>query len=280
MRKHKERLLFSIAGYKKGPRAMVSAGKNPHKQQYNRKWVYSAMLQMKDILVFVILFGANLLQAITGFAGTLISMPPTMKLIGVDEAKALLNAIAQISSLMIVITGWRKINWKEFGKMCILMVLGMLTGIWLFEKFPVNQLLIFYGIMIIVIALQKLFGKKEVRLPGAAMLLVIFAAGIIHGMFVSGGALLVIYAASVLHDKEEFRATIALIWVTIGCYITGVQVQAGHFNRHVIFLLLAGIIPVFLGTWIGTKLVKKIRQDVFMKITYVLLLLSGIMAIV
>lgn len=52
---------------------------------------------VKEILVFLILFGANLLQAITGFAGTLISMPPTMKLIGVDEAKALLNAIAQIS---------------------------------------------------------------------------------------------------------------------------------------------------------------------------------------
>ena len=35
---------------------------------------------IKEILVFLILFGANLLQAITGFAGTLISMPPTMKL--------------------------------------------------------------------------------------------------------------------------------------------------------------------------------------------------------
>lgn len=242
--------------------------------------MYSIVLQMKDILVFVILFGANLLQAITGFAGTLISMPPTMKPIGVDEAKALLNAIAQISSLMIVITGWKKINWKEFGKMFILMALGMLAGLWLFELFPVNQLLIFYGIMIILIALQKLFGKQEIQLPGPAMLLVIFAAGIIHGMFVSGGALLVIYAVSVLHDKEEFRATIALIWVTIGCYITGVQVQAGHFNPHVIFLMLAGIIPVFAGTWIGTKMVKRIRQEVFMKITYILLLLSGIMAIV
>ncbi len=238
------------------------------------------MLQMNDILVWVILFGANLLQAITGFAGTLISMPPTIKLIGVDEAKALLNAIAQISSLMIVITGWKHINWKEFGKMFVLMALGMLAGIRLFELFPVDQLLIVYGIMIILIALQKLFGKQEIRLPQPVMLLVIFAAGIIHGMFVSGGALLVIYAASVLHDKEEFRATVALIWVTIGCYITGVQVQVGHFNMHVIFLMLVGIIPVFAGTWIGTKLVKKIRQDVFMKITYILLLLSGIMAIV
>lgn len=235
--------------------------------------------EIKDILVFIILFFANLLQAITGFAGTLISMPPTMKLIGVDEAKALLNAIAQISSLMIVITGWRHINWKEFFKMFVLMAVGMMAGIKIFEIFPMDALLIFYGIMIILIALKKLFVHKEIKLPMVVMLLVIFAAGIIHGMFVSGGALLVIYAASALKEKEEFRATIALIWVTIGCYMTGVQVQVGNFNSHVIFLMLVGIIPVFVGTWIGTKLVKKIKQEVFMKITYVLLLLSGVMAI-
>lgn len=235
--------------------------------------------EIKDILVFIILFFANLLQAITGFAGTLISMPPTMKLIGVDEAKALLNAIAQISSLMIVITGWRHINWKEFFKMFVLMAVGMMAGIKIFEIFPMDTLLIFYGIMIILIALKKLFVHKEIKLPTVVMLLVIFAAGIIHGMFVSGGALLVIYAASALKEKEEFRATIALIWVTIGCYMTGVQVQARNFNSHVIFLMLVGIIPVFVGTWIGTKLVKKIKQEVFMKITYVLLLLSGVMAI-
>ena len=221
---------------------------------------------IKEILVFLILFGANLLQAITGFAGTLISMPPTMKLIGVDEAKALLNAIAQISSLMIVITGFRHINWKEFFKMFVLMAAGMVVGMKIFEVFPMQQLLTFYGIMIIV--------------PAVLMLFVIFAAGIIHGMFVSGGALLVIYAAGALKDKEEFRATIALIWLTIGCYITGIQFQAGHFNSHVWFLLIAGIIPVFAGTWIGTKLVKKLPQEIFMKMTYILLLLSGVMAIV
>lgn len=86
-------------------------------------------------------------------------------------------------------------------------------------------------------------------------------------MFVSGGALLVIYAAAVLKDKQEFRATVALIWVTTGCYITGTQVVTGNFNSHVIWLLLIGIIPVFVGTVIGTKLVKRIPQEIFMKLT-------------
>lgn len=224
------------------------------------------MFNIKDLIVFIILFGANLLQAITGFAGTLISMPPTIKLIGVGEAKALLNAIAQISSLMIVCTGFKHINWKEFAKMFICMIIGMAAGIKIFEIFPLHQLLILYGIMIIAIAIKKLLfsrtsktaSQNKASLPQWFMLIILLAAGIIHGMFVSGGALLVVYAAAVLKDKEEFRATIAMIWLTTGCYMTGTQVMLGNFNTHVIMLLIVGIVPVFVGTFIGTKLVKKI----------------------
>lgn len=119
------------------------------------------MINIKDILVLIILFAANLLQAITGFAGTLISMPPVLKLIGAGEAKALLNAIAQISSLMIVCTGFKYINWKEFFRIFGCMVCGMVVGIWIYNRFPLNQLLIFYGVMIMIIALKKMFIKEK-----------------------------------------------------------------------------------------------------------------------
>lgn len=240
------------------------------------------MFGIKDLIVFLILFGANLLQAITGFAGTLISMPPTIKLIGADEAKALLNSIAQISSLMIVCTGFKHINWKEFGKIFVCMIIGMTVGVWIYSHFPLKQLLVAYGIMIIVIAFKKIISKNENKkeLPQWFMICILLAAGMIHGMFVSGGALLVVYATLVLKDKEEFRATVALIWVTTGFYITIPQALTGGFNSHVLSLLIVGVIPVFAGTFIGTKMVKKISQDVFMNITYILLLLSGIMAVV
>ena len=44
--------------------------------------------------------------------------------------------------------------------------------------------------------------------------------------------------------------------------------------------LILSVGSVFAGTWIGTKLVKKLPQEIFMKMTYILLLLSGVMAIV
>ena len=266
----------------------------------------------REILFFLILFGANLIQAITGFAGTLLAMPPSMQLLGVDEAKSVLAVLDQLSCLLIVLTGFKHINWKEFGKMTVLMVIGMFAGMRIFEAFPIQQLLTLYGIMILCIALWKLFGQKLVqnrkdsrmgqgiqtempartqaqetgdsekksRLRTVGMLCVILAAGVIHGMFVSGGALLVIYASSALREKEEFRATMAMLWVTIGCYITGNQIQAGYFNSRVIFLCLAGLIPLFAGIWAGTKLVKRIKQETFLKLTYVLLIVSGVLAIV
>lgn len=259
------------------------------------------MVTWREILFFLILFGANLIQAITGFAGTLLAMPPSMQLLGVDEAKSVLAVLDQLSCLLIVLTGFRHINWKEFGKMAVLMVIGMFAGMKIFEVFPIQQLLTLYGVMILGIALWKLFGQRLIQgrktepektseagllpernfsLRSLAMLCVILAAGVIHGMFVSGGALLVIYASSALKEKEEFRATMAMLWVTIGCYITGNQIKSGFFNSRVILLCAVGLIPLFVGIWAGTRLVKKIHQETFLKLTYVLLIISGVLAII
>ena len=259
------------------------------------------MVTWREILFFLILFGANLIQAITGFAGTLLAMPPSMQLLGVDEAKSVLAVLDQLSCLLIVLTGFRHINWKEFGKMAVLMVIGMFAGMKIFEVFPIQQLLTLYGVMILGIALWKLFGQRLIQgrktepektseagllpernfsLRSLAMLCVILAAGVIHGMFVSGGALLVIYASSALKEKEEFRATMAMLWVTIGCYITGNQIKSGFFISRVILLCAVGLIPLFVGIWAGTRLVKKIHQETFLKLTYVLLIISGVLAII
>ncbi len=235
---------------------------------------------LRDILFIIVIFFANMLQAVTGFAGTLLAMPPSIKLIGVDEAKFVLNVITQISGLMIVCTGFRDINWKEFAKMFTLMSLGMFVGLKIFDVVPTRYLMFFYGVMIILIALKKIFVKREWDLPKVTLLVILFLAGIIHGMFVSGGSLLVIYAVTALKDKREFRATIALIWVVIGCYITGGMVIENSYTSHGLILLALSVIPLVLATWIGTKLVSKIPQAVFMKITYVLLLVSGVLAII
>ena len=283
----------------------------------------------REILFFLILFGANLIQAITGFAGTLLAMPPSMQLLGVDEAKSVLAVLDQLSCLLIVLTGFRHINWKEFGKMAVLMVVGMFAGMKIFEAFPIQQLLTLYGVMILCIALWKLFGQRLMKKSGlsrvrgaeapqteenqqtnpqtaetgqadglpasavsvsvkkkgfplrtAGMLCVILAAGVIHGMFVSGGALLVVYASSVIKDKNQFRATVAPVWVILNLFLMISDESHGYMTPDVLALTGLGMIPLFLAIYIGNKIQKKINQAVFLKITYILLVVSGISVLV
>ena len=106
--------------------------------------------------------------------------------------------------------------------------------------------------------------------------MVLLLAGVIHGMFVSGGALLVVYATQVLKDKEEFRATIAPVWVVLNSVLLESQVRQGAFDNYNIRLILISVIPLFIATWVGKKLVKKVSQRTFLNLTYVLLLVSGL----
>ena len=68
---------------------------------------------MKEFIFLIVLFIANIIQAITGFAGTVLAMPASMYLLGIDNAKVVLNVMALISGLLIAISSYKSINKKE-----------------------------------------------------------------------------------------------------------------------------------------------------------------------
>lgn len=157
------------------------------------------------------------------------------------------------------------------------MVAGMAIGIQICKTVPSEQiLLIIYGVIILLIAGKNLLCHRQRTLPKVLLLVILLLAGVIHGMFVSGGALLVVYAAQVLKEKEEFRATLAPVWVVLNSILLVSQVRQGVFTEGNIRLILISIIPLFMATWLGKKLVKKVSQKVFLNLTYVLLLVSGL----
>ena len=156
----------------------------------------------------------------------------------------------------------------------------MCIGIQLCKVISSEWLLIVYGIIIIVVAGKNLLIHKEHHLPGILLLCVLIIAGIIHGMFVSGGALLVIYATQVLKEKEEFRATVAPVWVVLNFFLMVTQFRSGLVGRADIRLICISILPLLIATWLGKKLVCKVSQRVFLNLTYILLLISGVSLIV
>lgn len=230
---------------------------------------------MDQIVFQIILFLSNTVQTITGFAGTMLAMPFSIRAVGIEEAKAVLNIFTLLACLIITIQNRKKINYKILVKMIAGMIIGMAAGVWMFNIVSVDILLKLYAVLVILISVKKMFINKEIKLPEWSMLIVLFCAGVIHGMFLSGGALLVVYAVTVLKDKDEFRATIAPVWVVLNTILIFNHYSAGYYIMKNLLAAVVSILPLAASLFVGNYLYSRINQNLFLKLTYILLFISG-----
>lgn len=245
------------------------------------------MFSLNYILFYVVVLLCNIMHGITGFAGTILAMPFGIMLVGYDVAKPILNVLAIISGVYIFIQRYKKVDWKELAKIVIIMAVGIFGGIFIRGLFVGRESILYkiLGIFVIALSLQGLLkslkkpdpnAKVEEKPASPLVNLILVAAGIVHGIFVAGGPLLTSYMTKKIHDKEVFRATISTVWVFLNTLILVSDIQAGLWTASTSIALLITIPFLLLAMYIGSILVAKMSQELFLKITYVLLFVSGI----
>ena len=217
------------------------------------------------------------MQGITGFAGTILAMSPSLLLVGYPIAKPVLNVLALISGFYVFVGNVKNVNWKELWKIVAWMAAGIGGGIFIQGLFAEQQQTLqkLLGVFVVFLAAQGLYkifrpkpdGEPETpKPPSRATVLFLPAAGIVHGIFVSGGPLLVSY----LTKKNLDKVTFVLID----------DIRTGLWNPSLLKVQLISIPFLLAGMFIGSKLYARMSQQLFMKITYVLLLISGISLLV
>ena len=145
---------------------------------------------------------------------------------------------------------------------------------------PLDVLLKIYGLIILLVGAKNLLSKRQRFLPEWALWIVLALAGLIQGMFVSGGALLVIYTVQKLQDRQQFRATLSMVWAVLNFIYAGIAVQQGYFTPDVVQVVLMCIPAAVLATLVGNRLQRHLSQERFLKLTYVLLLCIGLVLLV
>ena len=232
----------------------------------------------KKILFLLVVFLTNIIQGITGFAGTMLAMPPSVMLVGFDTAKPILNALG----IYIVAASRKSVNKKEFLKIVAVMSLGMLAGFALRSVLAGRErvMYIMLGAVVILTAVSGIY-KTFLKKGGghshgkAVSAVLLIAAGVTHGLFVCGGPLLVSYMTGKVGDKQEFRATLSACWIVLNGIILTDDIRAGLWNKNMLLLLCISAVILFAAMFIGSLLCKKMSRGLFMKITYILLIVSG-----
>lgn len=118
--------------------------------------------------------------------------------------------------------------------------------------------------------------KAESKKVSPLLYLTLPVAGIVHGIFVSGGPLLISYLTKKIPDKREFRSTISTIWIFLNGMVLVDDIRAGYWNESLVISTLLAAPFLFSGLKIGSILYQKMSQRTFMILSFVLLLLMGI----
>lgn len=229
----------------------------------------------KGILFIIIQMVASLVQSISGFAGTPISIPPTTLLYGLTDAKAMVTLIMTSVSAFMAIKLKKDIDKKHLLIIVLFMLPGILIGLYLFNILPIPTLMMIYGSIVILIGIKKLVKPSDKKITAPWSYIVLVLAGVMQGMFSSGGPFMVLYLSSEVEDKDTFRATNSAIWAILNIILISRNAINGLYSGDNIKLVLLAVIPVFAAALIGDKISTKINKAVFLKIVYALLIFSG-----
>ena len=228
------------------------------------------------VIFWAVFFVAYTLQAVTGFAGNVLAMPVGISTIGLTESISTLNITGCLACGLVAVLGRRSIRWGEVARICAVMLVFMALGVWLDMVISLDILRKAYALFIAAVSVKGLFFKGKGHAPRWAAYLALAGAGVVQGMFVSGGALLVVYAMERLPQKDEFRSTLSAVWAVLNGIYAVYNAAMGHMTAEV-GVVVAVCVPLFvLATLAGNVVYRRMTQASFLKLTYAMLLVVAV----
>ena len=245
----------------------------------------------KELLFYLVILLSNIIQGITGFAGTILAMPFSLKLVGMGVAVPVLNLLGLLSGVYVFAGNRKSVNKKVLWHVVLIMGLSVLVGLFIKHLLSGKPQLLYYilGVIVLLIAGIGLY-RTLISQPKAAedsassgssatlspLELLLVAAGLVHGMFVCGGPLLIGYMTRKIPEKAAFRATISTIWIFLNGIILITQIASGAWTPELIKTALLSLPFLFGGMFIGGRLYRHMSQRFFIILTYILLIIAGL----
>ena len=251
---------------------------------------------MKEVLFYLVVLLANIIQGITGFAGTILAMPFSVRLVGMDVAVPVLNVLGLLSGIYVFAGNRKHVQTEEIKRVLAVTVPAVIAGLFIRRWLSARPGILYIVLGAIVTAtavlgLWKMLSGREKKPEGAdtaareaekpqhstvSGILILAASGLVHGMFVCGGPLLISYLAARVKDKTAFRATISTVWIFLNGIILISQILSGSWNSGLLRVQLISLPFLLAGMFLGGVLYKHMSQRAFMLLTYVLLFIAGL----
>ena len=230
---------------------------------------------------------AYTVQTATGFGAMLVCVTLGAQLIGLEEVIRLMVPLSFLQTGHIVIRHRDGIDWALLLKRVLpLMTLGMGFAFLLLTKVGGPWLGLAFGLMVLALSARDLkhlrSGHSDLDKPisRSASVAALLGAGVIHGIYASGGPMLVYAIGREGLTKKVFRSTLSMVWIVLNLILVARFLLAGDYDREVGLDILLLVPTVPLGILVGEWVHHRIDERRFRMAVLVLLIAAAISLVV
>lgn len=216
------------------------------------------MMTLEFGLVALIVFFAFFTQAAIGFGAMVIAMTLSALIYPVTTLLSWFVPLVILLSAYLLIRHHDHIDWRLFFRRILPgMGVGMVLGQALFYNLNTELLKTALGALVIFLAGRELLRRKAPT-RAVALLPWTFAAGIVHGIFATGGPLLVYALNAQALDKAVFRSTLTVVWMAMALVLATSYLLSGQLSQDDLPQIgtLAAILPlsILAGEWLHQRI--------------------------
>jgi hypothetical protein len=227
-------------------------------------------------LLFLFLAGA--VQGAANFGFALISLPLLGLIMPLKTAVPLLTLVGLFLGTAQLLQIRKKPDGKMVAALLISGMAGVPLGTWFLVVADDILLKVAVGIVLVIAAVLLARGYR-VRRGGlmAHCLVGGFLSGFLKGAAAIGGPPIVILLSNYDLDKEAYRSNILIYFFLIGLFAIPTYLRAGLFKAEMFNQSILGFGAAVIGLMAGNFIFKRIDEMKFKRLTYGVVMLSGLM---
>ncbi len=231
------------------------------------------------MILSLIVFLSFLVEAATGFGSMIVALTFGAMWFDVNQLLGWLVPVNMVLSAYLVARSLEVIRWRFlFTKMLPLMALGLFAGTLVAARAAQQTWLKpAFGGFVMAVAVWQLRQSSQVAkpLPAPARIAALLGAGVIHGIFATGGPLAVFVSARELPEKAAFRGTLSALWLVLNALVMPRLVLEGQVTAATLETSAVLLVPLGLGIASGEWVHHRLAEARFRVIVAVMLLIAG-----
>lgn len=235
---------------------------------------------MPSIPLLLLVILANGIETIVGFGSTLIALTFGSFFVPLEALVALLVPLNLWISLYLAIRYWRNIRFQILVQhMLPWIAVGFPLGMLVFRRSAPSFIQTFFSSFLLIYAglqllrLLRTDSISERQGFGARFLdaFLLFSGGFMQGLYGTGGPMIVAFGKKKLPDRNDFRATLAFLWLCLNIILTWSYWTSGRIAQSEAMQSLLLVPGLLIGIVLGEGVAKRLSTRQFELLVYLLL---------